>query len=186
MSSKNKFINSIREARTQQLKWLSQVKLTVSGVFDEKKAVPVNQSECGFSEWLYNDAMVFSTSRVTSVLDEMAELHTQCYDVYLKIYSTLFASNKSGIMAVFGTKRAGASDLKLAQNYYEELVDISDKLINRLRTFESQMLAMPEAKFDELMIEAESDTVAAEAPATVKSTDSVKNKIYFRGRLIEG
>lgn len=185
MSSKNKFINGMRQARTQQLKWLSHVKLIVSGVIDEKKAVPVNQAECGFSEWLYGDAMALTTANTTRVIDEMADLHTQCYDIYLKIYSTLFASQKGGLMGVFGGKRAGASDLKLAQNYYEELVGVSDKLIARLRVFESQLLAMPEQKFDELIFEPEPEAVP-EVPTAIKSADAVKNKIYFRGRLIEG
>jgi len=186
MASKNSFIQHIREARTEQIKWLNQIKLIVSGVMSAKEAVPVNQTECGFSRWLYGDAMIFSTSNAKTVIDEMAELHTQCYDVYLKIYATLFASQKGGLMAVFGSKKAGSSDLKLAQNYYEELITISDKLIARLRVFESQMLAMPEAKFDELIFTPEPETLPMPEIAAAKSSDALKHKIYFRGQLIEG
>jgi hypothetical protein len=181
MASKENYIQNIRNARTHQLKWINQIKLMVSGVSQEKEAVPVNQSDSDFSRWLYDDAMVFSTSNAKSVIDEMITLHTECYDIYLKIYATLFAGKSGGLMGVFGSKKASASDLKLAQNYYEELLNASDALLKRLRAFESVMLATPQTKFDELMVAPEPMTVAAEPAAPAP-----KQKLYFRGQLIEG
>jgi len=184
MSSKEKFIQHLRTARTQQLKWLNQIKLIVSGVTTEKDAIPVNQTDSAFSQWLYNEAMVFSTASAKTVVDDMVDLHTQCYDTYLKIYNTLFSSQKAGLMGMFGSKKASASELTLAQNYYGELVKISDQLINRLRSFESLMLATPEAKFAELIIE--TPEAEANVPAEAAVAAGAKQKIYFRGRLIEG
>ncbi|WP_345969252.1 hypothetical protein WCX72_07735 [Sulfurimonas sp. HSL1-6] len=182
MASKENYIQNIRNARTHQLKWVNQIKLMVSGVSSEKDAVPVNQSDSDFSRWLYDDAMVFSTSNAKSVIDEMIELHTNCYDIYLKIYATLFAGKSGGLMGVFGSKKASASDLKLAQNYYEELLPASDSLLKRLRAFESVMLATPQTKFDELIV-----APTPEAPAAPKpETTGTKQKLYFRGQLIEG
>ncbi|MBD3800930.1 MAG: hypothetical protein IE886_05665 [Campylobacterales bacterium] len=45
MASKENYIQNIRNARTHQLKWINQIKLMVSGISQEKEAVPVNQSE---------------------------------------------------------------------------------------------------------------------------------------------
>ena len=184
MSSKEKVVQEIRSARTQQLKWLNQIKLMVSGLLHEKDALPVNQSDSAFGKWLFNDAMIFSTSHAKSVVDEMVELHTKCYDIYLKIYATLFTASKGGLMGMFGSKKAGANDLALAQSYYEQLVAVSDKLVNRLRAFESLMLATPETKFEELIIPEQAETDAH--PAETGDSADIKHKIYFRGRLIEG
>jgi len=185
MSSKEQFIQDIRTARTHQVKWINQIKLIVSGVLHEKDAVPVNQNDSDFSRWLYDEAMIFSTSNAKNVIDEMVDLHTKCYDVYLKIYGILFAGQKSGIMAMFGSRKAGSSDLKLAQNYYEELLTVSDQLLSRLRSFESQMLATPDAKFEELIIKSVPETPAP-SPEKEQSSTGPKQKMYFRGQLIEG
>jgi hypothetical protein len=180
MSSKETYIQSIRRARTHQIKWANQIKLMVSGVGMDKEKISPNQSESDFGKWLYEEAMIFSTTNARGVIDEMTDLHTQCYDIYLKIYGALFANQKSGIMGMFGTKKASANDLQLAQNYYEELIDISDKLLSALRRFESMMLAMPETKYDE-MITVPEPVTTAEAEAASRP----KQKIYFRGRVIE-
>jgi len=184
MSSKEKYIQHIRTARTDQHKWINQIKLMVSGVTLDKDAVPVNQSDSDFSRWLFKEAMIFSTSNAKNIIDEMIELHTKCYDIYLKIYGTLFAGKTGGFMSVFGAKKASASDLKLAQNYYEELLPASDQLLSKLRSFESLMLATQEAKFDELLVEQVMADEASEHEAS--EHPAAKQKLYFRGQLIEG
>jgi len=183
MSSKDKYIHAIRTARTHQVKWANQIKLIVSGVNLEKDAIPVDQTDSEFSKWLYSEAMIFSTSNAKNVIDEMIDLHSRCYDIYLKIYATLFSGQKSGIIGIFGSKKASLNDLKLAQNYYEDLLKTSDQLLGRLRSFESVMLAMPETKFDELIITPPAEELAqlSETAAEAKP----KQKIYFRGRVIE-
>lgn len=181
MSSKERYIQSIRNARTAHVKWANQIKLMVSGVSVNKDTIPVNQTDSAFSKWLYEEATIFSTSSAKNVIDEMIDLHTKCYDIYLKIYGILYANQKSGLRGMFGSKRASANDLMLAQNYYETLLPISDRLLNRLRSFESQMLATTEAKFDEMIIPPKlAEALTAEAEET-----KPKQKIYFRGRVIE-
>lgn len=183
MSAKEKFIQNMRTARTQQLKWLNQVKLMVSGVMHEKDAIPVNQTDSEFSRWLYEEAMIFSTSNAKGVVDEMVDLHTKCYDIYLNIYGILFGSEKGGFMGMFGSKKASRNDLMLAQNNYNQLVTLSDQLLGRVRAFESMMMATAESKFDEMIFEKETEPVASVSePAHAEG----KQKIYFRGQLIEG
>ena len=183
MSSKEKYIHSIRTARTYQVKWANQIKLMVSGVTVEKDTIPIDQTDSEFSKWLYDEAMIFSTSNAKNVIDEMIDLHGRCYDIYLKIYGTLFSGQKNGIMAMFGSKKASPNDLKLAQNYYEDLMKTSDQLLGRLRSFESIMLSLPETKFDEMIM-----TPSADEPAELSAASGEakpKQKIYFRGRVIE-
>jgi hypothetical protein len=183
MSSREKYIQAIRTARTHQVKWANQVKLLVSGVTVEKDAIPVEQTESEFGKWLYGEAMIFSTTSAKNVIEEMIETHAHCYDIYLKIYATLFSGQKNGIMAIFGSKKASANDLKLAQNYYEELLQASDQLLSRLRVFESVMLALPETKFDEMILTSAGDEFPQ--PLQAAAETEPKQKLYFRGQLIE-
>lgn len=181
MTVKETFIQSTREARTHHVKWVNRIKLLVSGMQSETKSIPLDQTNSEFSRWLYREAMIFSTASASHIIDEMVELHSHCYDIYLRIYNTLLSPRKGGFIGVFGgSKHASHSDLMLAQHHYAELIAISDHLLARLRAFESHMLATAEAKFDELVIETPAETV--ESP----KSDDIKNKIYFRGRLIEG
>ena len=182
MSSKEKYISTTRTARTYQVKWVNQIKLMVSGVTIDKDTLSLDPTESDFGKWLYDEAMIFSTTSAKNVIEEMLDLHASCYDIYLKIYGTLFSGQKSGIMAMFGTKKASANDLKLAQNYYEELLKVSDHLLSRLRTFESIMLSLPETKYDELIMAPE--IVEKVSPAESAETKQ-KHKLYFRGQLIE-
>lgn len=154
-TTKDTFIVHLRKARAQHLKWLNHIKLMVSGIAVSKEAVALNQSESSFGIWLYDEAMVFGTSSSKNVLEEIAALHTECYEHYLKIYHTLFANRGGGFFkSVFGNK-VGENDLLLAQQQYERLVRVSDALVNRLRLFESQMLATTASKFDEMVLSAD-------------------------------
>ena len=153
MSTKEQFIVRLRRARAQHLKWLNYVKLMVTGISVDAAQLPVNQSESVFGSWLYEEAMVFSTSNSKNVLSEIDAYHTLCYGHFLKIYHTLNSAKSGGLLQnVFGSRKANDNELILAQKYYEELVAASDAMINRLRLFESQMLATAESKFDELVL----------------------------------
>lgn len=187
MAVKDTYIQDIRTARMQQLKWTNQIKLMVSGVLSQKDALPLNQSDCPFGKWLYEKAMIFTTVGSREIVDEMITLHTQCYDIYLDIHNILFTAEKGGFIGIFGSKKPSANAVKLAQNEYEKLVAVSDKLIDRIRVFESQMLATPETKFDTLIIVPEPEAAATEDVAEkIAPIEKPKEKIYFRGRLIEG
>ncbi|MDX1295283.1 MAG: CZB domain-containing protein [Sulfurimonadaceae bacterium] len=153
MSTKEQFIIKLRKARTQHLKWVNQIKLLVSGFSVDKATIPVNQSESPFGAWLYEEAMVFATSNSKNVLNEIDTLHTSCFEHYFKIFHTLDGKGEKGLLSsILGSKKPSANELMLAQKFYEELVKTSDELINRLRLFESQLLATSETKFEELVL----------------------------------
>ncbi len=182
MSSKEHYILSIRSARTHQVKWANQIKLMVSGVGLDKDKIPLNQTESAFGIWLFEEAMIFATTNAREIIEEMSGLHTQCYDLYLKIYSVLFANQKKGIMGMIGSKKVSTNDLKLAQNYYDQLIVVSDRLFSALRRFESMMLAVPETKYDDMFTAPIPKEVLQ---GTADPASKPNTKIYFRGRVIE-
>jgi len=181
MTTKERFIVHMRQARSQHLKWLNTIRLMVMGIAVDREEVALNPSESPFGLWLYDEAMVFVTSSSKNVLGEIADLHNRCHEHYIKIYHTLYGNNGGFLRNMFGGSRPGSSELILAQRYYEELVADSDALVNRLRLFESQMLAAPDAKFDELVVAAEEpETAAAKAPAV-----SPKVQRMYRGQPVD-
>ncbi len=181
MSMKEPFIIHLRLARARHLKWLNNVKLLVSGLSVDGAQLPPNQSESEFGIWFYEEAMAFSISGSRGVLAELDELHTRCYHHFLQIHHLFAGTRRGGLLqTLFGTKRAGESELILAQKYYEELVEVSDALLGRLRVFESQMMATPESKFDELMLNAE-----APAEHLDIATSAPKVQRMYRGQPVD-
>jgi len=184
MSSKENFIDQLHSASYEHKKWLNKIKVLVSGINVDKESIPLNETDTPFGKWLYRDAMVFSTQNSKSVLEDITGLYSQCYETYLKIYGLMFMGKEGGFLqGLFSNKKASHSEILLAQKYYEELVVISDALIKRMRTFESQMYATSNEKFDLLFSSA--NAVDTDESMETEPLEEPKVKRYYRGSLIE-
>jgi len=181
MTSKERFILHFRQARTAHVKWLNQIKLMVTGIHNHHEGIALNQTESEFGRWLFDEGMSLSGTQCKRLFEESLELHTQCYDKYLEIYHVLFTDNKGGLFqGIFGnSKRASKHELKLSQRYYEELVEHSDAMINRLRALEMQLLAMPLEPFELFSIEKEI------VPAVQTVRHETNGPSYYRGQRID-
>jgi hypothetical protein len=184
MSSKENFISQLHKAGYEHKKWLNSIKVLVSGISTDKDSIPLNEMETPFGRWLYHDAMVFSTQSSKSVLEEISKLYTECYESYLKIYGVMFSGKSEGFLSgLFSNKKASNSEILLAQKYYEELVKVSDNLIRRMRTFENQMYATSNEKFDHLC--PQEDTAPVQNTSAETASVPGKGQRYYRGSLIE-
>ncbi len=180
MTNKERFILHFRQARTAHIKWLNQIKLIVTGIQNHHEGIALNQSESEFGCWLFDEAISLGGLHSKRLFEESLELHTQCYDKYLEIYHVLFTDKGGLFQGIFGnTKRASKHELKLAQRYYEELVQYSDSMLNRLRSLETQLLAMPQEQFEGLSIDVE--TVAP----VQKVRHDMNGPSYYRGQRID-
>jgi len=180
MSKKEEYLELIRQARIEQKKWINKVRLVVSGLEKDKATVALNPSESPFGEWLYSKAMGYSIANSKLVLTDMETLFDACYQEYHKIYALLFeGTNGNLISSLFGGAKASASDYKIAEQHYEDLLNISDKLLNKLRLFETQLLATGAEKFDKVL--SNEEVIVQEEVKTPKQ----KEQRYYRGSLIE-
>jgi len=180
MSKKNNFLELIKQIRLEHKKWVNQIHLMVSGLETNKDAIALNPSESAFGEWLYSKAMAYSITNSNLVLNDMETLFNECYNEYHKIYAVLFKRDEGNILnSLFGSKRASASDYKIAAQYYETLVKTSDKLLNKLRIYESQLTATNFEKFDRAL----HDEDIVQEP--LLQTPKQKEQRYYRGSLIE-
>ena len=184
MSPKENFISQLHTANYEHKKWLNSIKVLVSGISMDKESIPLNEMDTPFGTWLYRDAMVFSTHNSKSVLEEISNLYTRCYESYLKIYGLVFMGKSEGFLqGLFSSNKLSHSQLLLAQKYYEELVIVSDALIKRMRTFENQMYATSSEKFDHLFPEAEVSTEVNTKGHVAEVSEKAPR--YYRGSLVE-
>lgn len=180
MSKKDNFLELIKQIRIEHKKWVNQVHLLVSGLETNKDTIALNPSESAFGKWLYSKAMAYPIANSNLVLNDMEALFDECYNEYHKIYAVLFKKDGGTILnSLFGSKRASASDYKVAGQYYETLVEKSDKLLNKLRVYENQLVATNFEKFDRALHD---EDISQEA---VPQTPKHKEQRYYRGSLIE-
>lgn len=180
MSNKNHYLEQTRQARIEHKKWINQVRLIISGLEKNREAIALNPSESPFGEWFYSKAMTYSISNSKLVLNDIETLFDECYQEYHKIYAVLFKEENIGILnSLFGSKKPSVSDFKIAEQYYEILVEKSDKLLNKLRIYENQLTATNTEKFDRAL--ENEDFTAIE----VKQAPKHKEQRYYRGSLIE-
>jgi len=183
MSSKENFISQLNTARYEHKKWLNNIKVLVSGMEMDKDSIPLNEMDTPFGVWLYRDAMLLSTHSSKAVLEEISTLYSQCYEAYHKIYALVFGGKSEGFFGLFSNNKFSHSEMVLAQRYYEELVNLSDSLLKRLRLFESQMHAASSEKFEHLYPQKDTEAVQ-NVPAEAVETPE-KAPRYYRGSLVE-
>ncbi|MBN2897108.1 MAG: hypothetical protein JXK05_14590 [Campylobacterales bacterium] len=178
MSAKALFIQHFRHARTKHLQWINQVKLMISGI--EQPELPLNQAQSAFGAWLFDEALMLTSSAARRMIDELIALHTECYDHYIRIYHILH--KEAGLLqGIFGIgKKASSYELQLAQRYYETLIERSDQMLSRTRQLESYLLALAESEYESMFIES---TPAAQPPQPQRSATTGVS--YYRGQRIE-
>jgi len=180
MSKKEDFLEQVRQARIEHKKWVNQVRLIVSGLAKNKNTIALNPSDSKFGNWLYSKAIAYSIANSKLILGDIEVLFDSCYGEYHKIYSLLFKENENGLFtSLFGAKKASGSDYQIASQYYEVLLENSDKLLNKLLVFENQLNATNTEKFDRVLHEEKQTLKEKEV------VEGTKEQRYYRGSLIE-
>lgn len=180
MSKKDTYLELLKEARIEHKKWLNQTRLIVSGLEKSRSNIVLNPSESAFGSWLYSKALSYSISNSKLVLNDIETLFDDCYEEYHKIYAVLFKEESSGILSsIFGNKKASVSDYKIAAQYYEVLVEKSNKLLQKLQVFENQLSSTNFEKFDRVLPNEES------VIENIQQKTKEKEQRYYRGSLIQ-
>lgn len=153
MTNKEKFIHNMHQARNAHIRWVNAIKLLVSGIDVNEKQITLDATHSEFGLWYYNEAMLFSLGTSRLVLEEIENFLTDLHDKYTKIYPVYYGSRKRNLLTEFlgGKTRASSHEIEFSQRYYEEIVHLSDKLKQKLRIFEAQLMSLSEEKFDELI-----------------------------------
>ncbi len=181
MTNKEKFIHNMHQARTAHIRWVNAIKLLISGIDVDEKQITLDVTHSSFGIWYYNEAMLFTISSSRMVVEEIEILLTKLHDKYTKIYPIYYGNHKRSILSGFlvGRTRASVSEIELSQRYYKEIIQLSDKLKQKLRIFESQLMSLSEDKFDELSCFTQKEKLV---PANLEIQDSPEDeKAYHYG-----
>jgi hypothetical protein len=150
MTTKEKSLHNLHQARTSHIRWVNSIKFLISGIDVSTESIALSVTDSLFGEWFYEEAMLFSLGISQMVLEEIEMLLLTLHDKYMKIYPIYYSKNKKTFFTGFlgGKPKVSEHEIELSQHYYEEIVILSDKLKHKLRVFESQLISFGDDKFD--------------------------------------
>ncbi len=155
MTPKEHTLQRLYQARTAHVRWANAIKLLVSGIDIPESSIPLSPADAPFGKWYYDEAIRFSLGVSHMVLEEIEALHLSLHDRYTKIYPIYFGSRKKSLLGGLLGNRQKASDaeIEFAHRYYEEIVELSDRLKHKLRVFESQLQSLGEERFSHVTLD---------------------------------
>ena len=150
-------MDHLRAAKSAHIQWVQRAKLLINGVDVEKDSIPVNSTECKFGRWFYSDGQILNSlaNNPLECMREIEQLHMELHDQYLKIFTIYFSQEKKkGFFAkLFGFKKREVTKIEqdLAEEHYAKMDEISKKLLEEINRLERRVVAVPDAKLQELI-----------------------------------
>jgi hypothetical protein len=182
MTTKERFIHNLHQARTSHIRWVNSIKLLISGININENQITLDAIASEFGVWFYHEAMLFTLGTSRMVLEEIEELFLALHDKYMKIYPIYYANNKKTLFGSFlGSKKASEYEIEFSHRHYEEIVALSDKLKHKLRILESQLMSLPEEKFDTVAGFTKFETAEEMIELKISTPSNNEENTYFYG-----
>lgn len=152
MTNKEKTLYRLNSARTAHVRWMNSIKLLISGISVDTESIELTPTESQFGQWYYNEAVLFLQNKPRMVLEDIELILIALHDKYMKIYP-IYTKKKKFLDNLLGSKsRVNDHETELSHRYYEELVVLSDKLKQKLRILENQLISLDESHFSVLSV----------------------------------
>jgi len=154
---KEDVIVHLRQAKAAHIKWVQKAKLLINGVDVDENAIPVDSTECSFGKWFYTDGQMLNalSNNPLECMQHIETLHFELHDIYLKIFRIYFSEEKKGgfFAKLFGLKRKQPerSQQQLAQDYYAQMEEISQNLLDEINRLERRLVAVSDEKIELLV-----------------------------------
>jgi len=136
-------IEEIYKARRIHEHWLSRAEDLISGLPIYEDMIPLSPNACGFGKWFHTKCTnLYKIPRIALSLKRIERVHNELHDMYLKIYKIYFIdSKKPWILSVLTSryKEPSKEQKNLALQYYDELEDISIRLMAELKMLEKDI-----------------------------------------------
>ncbi len=109
-----------------------------------KNAITVDFTKCNFGKWLYSECQKLCSidENTCGLISEVEKLHMQLHNVYLEIFKIYFGEQKKGFFeSIFGSKKKSLTEqeVKVANDHYKHLEDISNLLVNKLSLLQKRI-----------------------------------------------
>jgi len=149
--NKAETLEHLHGAKKAHIKWVQRAKALIEGLPIEKDAIPVDCTECKFGQWFYEEGQNLNAIPGMDCLDEIESLHFNLHDMYMKIFKVYFGEmNRSFFSKLFNMKKkVSDNDKAIAREYYEQLLAISQQLIEVINRLERRLHAMNSDVFKE-------------------------------------
>ena len=148
--NKSETVEHLHSAKKAHVKWVQRAKALIEGLPIEKDAIPVDCTECKFGQWFYGDGQNLNAIPGMDCLHEIETLHFNLHDMYMKIFKVYFGEmNRSFFSKLFNMKKkVSESDKEIAREYYNQLLDISNQLLEVIGKLERRLHAMTAEAFE--------------------------------------
>lgn len=143
-TKKEQFLEQIKSVKAAHKKLMESIHLTLNGITTDYYK-PVSKYECKFGKWLY-DGDLQKIILGPQIYERLENTHALWHQTYAKIYNLLFPEKK-GIGKFFGGKPK-SQDLDKAKAYYDDLQQLTDKLMRELEVAQKRVQALSESKFN--------------------------------------
>ena len=151
---KNEVLEQLRAAKAAHINWVQRAKLLISGFQVDESSIPVNSTQCQFGKWFYSDAQKLNAMQNNPMecMSSIEQLHFDLHDIYLNIYKIYYETESKGFFEkIFGKKKKITDEAKaLAKEYFNNMEDVSKKLVAEINRMERRIVAIADKDFESL------------------------------------
>ncbi|UFH60502.1 CZB domain-containing protein [Sulfurovum mangrovi] len=148
---KSEILDQLRAAKAAHINWVQRAKLLISGFQIDEGSIPVNSTQCQFGKWFYTDAQKLNAMQNNPMecMNTIEQLHFDLHDIYLNIYKIYYETESKGFFSkIFGKKKKITEDAKvLAKKYFQNMEEVSKKLVAEINRMERRIVAISEKEF---------------------------------------
>ena len=147
---KESITEHLRSAKLAHLKWVQRAKSLISNIPIKEEAIPLDYTECAFGKWFYSDAQELALMPGMDCIKLIEEKHTELHNIYFKIFQIYFSdTNRSFFSKMLKLrKKVSPAEQDIAQQYYEDLENVSKELLGYIERLDRRINALSENFFD--------------------------------------
>ena len=140
---KEQCIEQIEHVKKSHLTLMNSIDFALNGV-DTNYYEPLSKYECKFGQWFYSSDLA-KVILGPQIYERLEYTHAQWHQIYAKVYNLLFP--KKGMIGKLFQGKPKLQDIDRAKAYYDDLKQLTEKLVHDLETAQKRALALSESKF---------------------------------------
>lgn len=145
----------IADAKKAHMRWVKRAEHLISGLPIDKDFIPLDNTKCGFGEWLYDTGEKLKLLvELENIMIELEDHHTAVHDAYMDIYKIYFVipENRSILEKLFKSNKIDDEDKEKAKTHFKYLKKSSNDLLETLTLLEKKVANIPYSKIDRLFV----------------------------------
>ena len=146
--TRSDILQETNRAKIAHKRWVKRADHLISGLPVDKEFIPLDPTSCGFGKWLYTQGSQLRTIIETKyIVEEIEHHHDNLHDSYGEIYKIFFIvpENRTILrkMFTFNSKKVSDKEKELAKQYFRQLSQSSEELLNLIDKLEKVSTDIP-------------------------------------------